>query len=1045
MSFFFFPRSRGIKIVCLACTLLWLRTAAQDNNIVVHGTVRSDTASLQGVTVFLKTSGGKATATDQQGHYQIKVPANGTLVFSFVGFKKQEIDIKGDNVINVTLKSEHNTMDEVAVVAYGTQKRSSMVSAITTVNPKELKGPTSNLTTMLAGTVAGVIAFQRSGEPGADNANFFIRGITTFGTGNVNPLILIDGMESSVTDMARLQPDDIAGFSILKDATAASLYGARGANGVILVTTKTGEAGKTKFGFRGENSLSSNTRSFRFADNITYMNLANEAVTTRAPSLPTPYSQEKIDNTAAHADPYLYPSNNWIKQLIKDYTDNQRFDLNITGGSKNAHYYVSGTYNIDNGVLKVDKRNNFNSNIRLRNYEIRSNVTLDFTPTTQAIIRTSGQFDDYNGPIGGGGHIFHNALMANPVMFPAVYPASYAPNLLHPLFGNAILSGTSLYDNPYADMVSGYGQFQNSTLIAQLELKQDLRFLIPGLTARLMTYTNRYSHYDVSRGYHPFYYAYSVVPNTKTGQLAPLNSNGTEYLGYSEGAKNVTSTNYLEIAANYNHDLGNRQTVSGMLIGTLYGRQEGNSGSLAGSLAHRNEGVSGRFTYGYDNRYLAEFNFGYNGSERFAQNHRFGFFPSFGVAYNISNEAFFEPLTKVLSRLKLRATYGLVGNDQIGDANQRFFYLSDINLNDAGKTQYFGTNFGFSQPGITVNRYPNADVTWEKSYKTNIGFEAQLFHLLNVDVNFYTERRKNILMERSTIPNTMGLSNTPLANTGEASGKGMEAQVNLQKTLSKAFWVAMRGTFTYATSKMLVNEEPNYPEAYRSHVGHPLSQQWGLIAERLFVDDKEVANSPVQNFGEVRGGDIKYRDVNKDGQIDGAGDQVPIGLPTTPEITYGFGFTLGWKNFELSTFWEGNARTSFFINANDIQPFALNTSTGQQNGLLKVIADDHWSEARQNLYAFWPRLSSQVITNNQWTSTWWMHDGAFVRLKSVELAYNFNSAFLHRYRISNARLYFNGLNLLAISRFKLWDPEMGGEGLGYPVQRVYNTGLLLSF
>ncbi len=1035
-------------ILCLLLTLSWLYGTAQDNTILVHGTVRNDSSNLAGVTIALKTNPTKSTSTDEKGIYSLRVPANGTLVFSFVGYKKQEIDINGNPVLNVTLKAEGNSMDEVAVVAYGTQKKSSMVSAITTVDPKELKGPTSNLTTMLAGNVAGLIGFQRSGEPGRDNASFFIRGITTFGTGNVNPLILIDGMEVQPTDLARLQPDDIAGFSILKDATAASLYGARGANGVILVTTKTGTEGKTKFYVRGENSVSSNTRNFKLADNITYMTLNNEAVGTRDPSLALPYSDQKIAMTKSHADPYLYPSNDWIHQLIKNNTDNQRYNMSISGGTSKVTYYVSGTYNIDNGVLKVDRLNNFNSNIRLANYEIRSDVSLQLTPTTQAVVRTSGQFDGYQGPVGGGAQIFNNALLANPVAFASIYPKNFAPLLNHPLFGSAFSNGT-LYDNPYADMVSGYQQYNNSTMVAQLELKQDLRFILPGLNARMMTYTNRYSYWDVTRGYHPFYYSYSVLPGQKQGTLTSLNADGTEYLNYAQSDRTVQTTNYLEVATSYNHNFAVRHSVSGMLIGILYNSQSGGSGSLDSSLAHRNEGVSGRFTYGYDSRYMMEFNFGYNGSERFAENHRFGFFPSIGIGYNISNEDFFVPLKNVFTRLKFRATYGLVGNDQIGDANDRFFYLSNVNPNDPSRAQYFGTNYGNTYNGVTVGRDADPNVTWEKSYKTNVGFEGRLFDLLNVDVNFYKEKRDNILMTRANLPSTMGLSYQPLANAGKASSKGLEVEANFQKTFTKNVWMAFRGTFTYATNKLLVNEDPKYPEPYANKVGHPLDQQWGLIAERLFVDDAEVQNSPSQPWGQVRGGDIKYHDVNHDGQIAGEGDQVPIGLPTTPEITYGFGFTLGYKHWEFSTFWEGNARTSLFISPGSIQPYkvATNSANGlvNENGLLDVIAKSHWSESNQNLYAFWPRLSTVDETNNEWTSTWWMHNGSFMRLKTVELAYNFSPAWLKTVKLSSARFYCNGLNLFSISAFKLWDPEMGGNGLGYPVQRVFNTGLQLTF
>ncbi|MFL5744413.1 MAG: SusC/RagA family TonB-linked outer membrane protein [Niastella sp.] len=1030
------------------------------NEIIVRGTIRTDSATLEGATISLKSDPTRAVTSDQNGRYLVKAPANGTLIITSVGYKEEEIDIKGESVINVKLKSANNSLEEVAVVAYGTQKKTTMVGAVTTINPKELKGPVSNLTTMLAGRLSGVISYQRSGEPGKDNASFFIRGITTFGTGKVDPLILIDGIESSSTDLARLQPDDISGFSILKDATASSLYGARGANGVVLVTTKSGADGRTRFNIRAENSLSSNTRNYRFADNVSYMKLANEAVSTRNALENVPYSQSKIDHTAAGDDPYLYPSNNWLKRLIKDYTNNQRFDMNVSGGNKLAQYYIAGTYNIDNGVLKVDKINNFNSNIKLKSYSIRSNVTFNFTPTTQAIVRTYGQFNDYKGPVGGGDTIFKQAVWANPVKFAPVYPAGYAPGLTHPLFGNAFRSdvinpfpgnGSNLYNNPYANMMSGYQQYNSSTLQAQLELKQDLAFITPGLAARLMAYTQRYSYFDVTRQYTPFYYQLSYDLQTKVPRLTPLNTNGTEYLNYSEGPKTVNTTSYLEAAVNYNRQIGQKHNVSGMLITLFRNYLAANAGSLQLSLPHRNHGVSGRFTYAYDNRYMAEFNFGYNGSERFAQNHRFGFFPSVGLAWNVSNEKFFEPLS-FISKLKLRATYGLVGNDQIGADWERFFYLSDVNMNNGNRSYGFGEMYNNTSNGISVNRYENYDITWERSYKTNVGIELGLWNSLNILVDVYRERRSNILMTRGTIPSMMGLSAPIQANVGEAEGKGVDLSADYTYNLGKHTWLQARGTFTYATSKLLVNEEPAYPEAYRRRVGQPLSQTYGFIAERLFIDDYEVNNAPVQNFGQdnlaengkyrVRGGDIKYRDVNHDGQITDA-DMVPIGLPTTPEITYGFGLSFGYKKWDVSCYFQGSARSSFMIESYKMAPFVLDG--GGQHGLLAAIADDYWGENNRNPYAFWPRLSNYYAANNIQTSTWWMRRGDFLRMKTAEVGYTFPKSLLSKLHFSNTRIYANAFNLFVISRFNMWDPEMGGNGLGYPVQRVYNVGVNLGF
>jgi TonB-linked SusC/RagA family outer membrane protein len=1050
-----------LRIKCLLIMILFAFSATgvlAQTNTVITGKV-TDTAGigLPGVSVLLKgTKNGATTATN--GNYSISVPeGKGVLVFSFVGYKRIEVDIAGRKSVNTSMSEDNGALNEVVVVAYGQQKKESMVSSITTINPKELKGPTSNLTTMLAGRLSGVVAYQRSGEPGADNASFFIRGITSFGSGKIDPLIMIDGMESTPNALARIQPDDIAGFSVLKDAAAAALYGARGANGVVLVTTKSGVDGTTKFGVRFENSLSTNTQNFKLADNITYMNLANEAVLTRNPIGILPYSQTKIDRTAAGTNPYLYPSNNWIDMLIKDHTMNQRFNMNLTGGGKVAQYYIAGTFNQDNGVLKAESGNNFDNNVNLKSYEVRSNVNVRLTPTTEGIVRTSGAFDDYNGPVGGydangnringGARVFASALSSNPVLFPATYPASALSTVGHPLFGNATLSNELPgYVNPYAQMVSGFQQYNTSTLNVQLEVKQDFKFVTPGLTARLMAYTQRYSYFDLARAYNPFYYSASPTSaDGKSYNLSLLNeATATEYLNYQEGGKVQNTTTYMEAAVNYNRTFKEKHAISGLLVTILRNYLTANAGDLQSSLPFRNQGLSGRFTYGYDNRYILEANFGYNGSERFAENHRFGFFPSVGVAWNVSNEKFMEPVKNVVSKLKFRATYGLVGNDQIGRDADRFFYLSNVNLNDQNRRSWFGTNYGYIKPGVSISRYANEDITWEKVKSTNIGMDLGLFNnAANLIVDVYHSNRSSMLLPRSTIPTTMGLATGISANVGEAEGQGVDVSFDYNKTFGK-MWLQGRGTFTYATTKVLVNEEPDYDQnlAYLSKVGNPLSQVYGLIAERLFVDDTEAKNSPYQNFGEVRGGDIKYRDVNGDGQITSL-DVVPLGLPTTPEIIYGFGMSAGYHNFDVSGFFQGSARSSFWIDPGKITPFAFNG--GAQNGLLEVIANDHWSEDNRNVRAFWPRLDQNVSSNNTQTSNWWMRNGAFLRLKSVEVGYNITDKFLKKYGLTSVRVYANGTNLFVKSSFKLWDPEQGSNGLGYPIQKVFNFGLNVQF
>ncbi|QEC54272.1 TonB-dependent receptor [Anseongella ginsenosidimutans] len=1004
----------------------------------IKGTVRDSTGALPGVMIAVKGQPGVGTVSDMNGRFILDIPDGDIiLVFSMVGYQSLEMAVGNQTEINVVLKQDVTALEDVVVVAFGKQKKQDVVGAVSSITPSELKIPASNLTTALAGRISGVIAYQRSGEPGADNADFFIRGVTTFGY-KKDPLILIDGIEVSSTDLARLQTDDIANFSIMKDATATSLYGARGANGVILITTKEGKEGKMNISLRAENSVSMATRNIALADPITYMNLANEAVLTRNPGGNLPYPQSKIDNTIAGENPYVYPAVNWYDELFNDYTVNQRFNLNASGGGKVARYYLAGTFNQDNGNLKVDRKFDFNSNIDLKTYSLRSNVNINLTPTTEAVVRLSGNFDDYNGPINGGADMYWQAMHANPVLFPAYFmPDEANSHIKHVAFGN---SGDASYINPYANLLRGYKDYSSSKMDGQFEVKQNLGFLAEGLSMRALFNTSRYSYFDVSRAYVPFYYAIgSYDRRIDSYTLTSLNEDtGTEYLDYSEGQKDVRSSVYLEAALNYNNTFKEKHNVSSMLVFIARNSLVGNAGDLQSSLPFRNSGVSGRFTYSYDNRYYGEFNFGYNGSERFYKTNRFGFFPSAGIAWNLSNESFWEPLLPVISKLKLRATYGLVGNDAIGSDQDRFFYLSNVDMNATGYGAYFGRDYTYYRSGVTVSRYSNRDITWEKARKTNIGFEISLFDKVNIDADYFSEDRSNILMTREFIPASMGLSAPIRANVGEATGHGIDASIDYTEFINNNFWIKGRANFTYATSEFQVFEEPDYPYDYLSQVGKPLSQTWGYIAERLFVDDEEAKNSPRQPFGAYGGGDIKYHDVNSDGQISEL-DRVPIGHPTTPEIVYGFGLSTGFKRFDFSFFFQGSARSSFWIDPVATSPFVGETQ------LLKVYADNYWSEEQKNVYALWPRLSSTQNANNTQVSTWFMRNGSFLRLKSLEIGYTLPQQVLDKVRLSNARIYLNGLNLFSISSFKLWDVEMGGNGLGYPLQRTFNIGALVSF
>ena len=1013
--------------------------------------IDKDGVPLPGATItVLGTTRG--VITDNDGSFTIDASPSDKLVFSFIGMESQIIDVDNKTTISITLLEKTEELADVTIVAFAKQKKESVLASIETVRPEDLRVPASNLTTALAGRMSGVISYQRSGEPGQDNAQFFIRGVTTFGY-KQDPLILIDGIELSSTDLSRLHPDDIASFSIMKDATATALYGARGANGVIYVTTKEGKEGKAKVSVRFENSWSQATQDIDFADPITYMQMHNEAVRTRDPLGFLPYSQSKIDNTIAGKNKNVYPQTNWQDELLRNSTTNQRLNLNMSGGGKVARYYIAGGVTKDNGILNVDNANDFSSNINLKRYLIRSNININVTSSTEAVVRVHGTFDDYRGPLEGGKEMYEAIMRSNPVLFPAVYdPDAKHMGTQHTLFGNY---GNANYINPYAELVKGYKEYSQSLMLAQFEVKQDLAAITEGLRFRILGNTTRNAYFDVQRSYNPFYYNVSSYdPRTDVYKLAVLNSNeGRTSLDYQEGAKSVSSTFYSESALTYDTEINEKHGISGLLVGIMRQSLSGNEGTLQASLPSRNLGLSGRFTYSYDSRYFGEFNFGYNGTERFSEKERFGFFPSAGLAWFVSNESFFSNIKQTISKLKLKATYGLVGNDQIGSSDDRFFYLSNVNLNNVDKGYRWGTDRFYTVNGVSISRYANDQITWETAKKANLGVELSLWEKIDIVADLFSEYRTNILMDRLAF-STFGLQADTKANVGEASSRGIDVSVDYSENFKNGIWVTARGNFTYARGQFEKVEEADYSATpWLSRVGQPITQQWGYIAERLFVDDMDVMNSPTQTFGGniVRGGDIKYRDINGDDKITSL-DQVPIGHPTTPEIIYGFGVSSGYKGFDVSMFFQGSAQSSFWIDANATAPFINHSWQGdpfadyqKNNALLQAYADSYWSETNRDIYALWPRLSDSSEPNNTARSTWFMQDGSFLRLKSVEIGYSLPKSIYDRLGLEQARFYVSGTNLLMFSKFKLWDAEMGGNGLGYPVQRVVNLGVQVSF
>jgi TonB-linked SusC/RagA family outer membrane protein len=1041
-----------IIALCVAVSLFSMNTVARSSNssavdvqsvqqnrrpisgVVVDG----NNDPLPGVTVMVPSRQG-GVITDVDGAYTIEAATGEELRFQFLGMKTVTIEVGSGTIYNVQLLEDVEMLDEVTVTAFATQKKESVVSSIETISPSELKVPSSNLTTALAGRLAGVISYQRSGEPGADNAQFFVRGVTTFGYAS-SPLILLDGFEVDANALARVDPDNIASFSVLKDATSAALYGSKGANGVIMVTTKKGQAGAPKISFRVEGRLSTPTKVQKTVDGITYMNLYNQAQFNDNPLLEPYYNAQKIQNTMEGLNEYAYPNINWYDEMFNSNAFNQYYNFNVSGGGSVVRYYLAVSYNKEEGILKNNRLNNFKNNIDIDRFNILANITMDLTPTTVFDINMNSIFENYTGPLDNTDDVFKSVMNSNPVEFPKFYlPDEDHAYVKHTLFGS---DATGSMMNPFAQMVRGYKDGSTGRITSQFSLDQNLDALTEGLMARGKVSIKSDSYHESKRSYTPYLYNIKNYDAFNDTYVLQEVRRGTDALGDPEQWRDGVFRLYLEGGLTYARRFAGVHDVSGLLI---YTQEEikntsGNPGSIQRTLPQRLQGMRARFNYGFDDRYLAEMSLTYTGSEKFASDHRWGIFPAMGVGYILSNESYWEPLQDVMPMFKLKYSLGMVGNDQIAGPEDRFFFLSDI---DPGSWGYrWGRNFNSSYGGFNINRYANPQITWEIAVKQNVGFEMDLFknRALKVIVEYFTENREQIYQARANLPETMGLTSNVYGNVGEVKSAGWDGSIDLNHSFNKDLWLSGRFNFTYAHNEIIENEEPEYRWSYLSNIGWPINTWKGYIAERLFIDEADVANSPRQELGGiVRAGDIKYKDINGDGRVN-SDDQVHIGYPIVPEITYGFGLSGGYKNFDLSFFMQGQDRVSFFINPNNIAPFV------EQRNAMQYIADDHWNPNNPVAKAFWPRLSASYNDNNNVSnSTWWIRNGRFLRMKNAELGYTLPKNFFPSTGIESLRLYLAGQNLFNLSDFKLWDPEMGGEGFNYPLQKVYSVGLTVSF
>lgn len=980
----------------------------------VMGSVKDHSGEpLIGMTVFVKERPNIGTATDINGNYLIDVLPDDVLEFSYVGYKTQDVAVAGRGLLDVVLEQNDALLDAVEVVGYGVQKKISVIGSQQSIQVDELKVPAANLTQGLAGRVAGLVSVQRTSEPGFDDADIYIRGISTLTASMSAPLTLVDGVPRS---FANVDPEDIESFSILKDASATAVYGVRGANGVIIINTKSGLKGRPKFTVRYTEGITTPTKITDFVDGATYMEMSNEASTTRGGG--TLYSREVIEKTRTHADPYLYPNVDWMDEILRDYSHNRSANVNVSGGSDKAVYYIGLAYYDEDGMYKDTKLADYNSNTYYRRYNVTTNLTLNPFRTTEIKLGIQGYLANANYPASSQATIFESAYFTQPTYIAPMYPDGKL----------GAFSGGGL--NPVAELgATGYANQWRSQVYSNLRVTQQL---CKGLSITGMFSFDTYN-YTSNR--------FTKSPNTYHATGRDANGNliyeqtrqGTENLAYSLSAKG-DRTIYLEAALNYKNTFG-RHDVSGMLLFNQSDEINTKATNVEEALPYRFRGLAGRFTYGFDDRYFAEFNFGYNGSENFAPKNRYGFFPSMGLGWVISNESFFEPLTGVIQYLKVRGTWGQVGNSQI--SGRRFAYLATVT--DSSSTSYtFGKNMDQNFGTTAINEYA-VDVTWEVADKTDIGVDMRLLNnKLNFQFDYFKESREGIYLRRSSIPAYVGMINNPYGNIGRVENKGVEFSINYANSWGD--WsLSLMGNYSFNRNKVLEDDSTAaYP--WQSTIGNKVGQRFGLVALGLFESYEEIAASPMQT-GDTRPGDIKYKDVNGDGKIDEY-DKVPIGWGSVPEIMYGFGFSVGWKNLSLTAMFQGAAHVDAMLSGEGVLPFSQGSSRGN---LLSNITD-RWTEQNPSQDVFYPRLSIGNINMNYETSTWWLKNTDYLRLKNIELSYRLPDRWMKRIHLDNARVFIQGVNLLTFSSFKIWDVELGdGRGARYPNIASVSLGVNFNF
>ena len=989
--------------------------------------------------------------TNMDGLYEIFVTKKSVVLkFTYIGFKTSEIRTNAStNIYDVTLEEQVNELEETVIVGYGTQRKISNIGAQSSMKMEDIKTPSASLTTTLAGRLAGVVAVQRTGEPGKDAADIWIRGISTPNTSS--PLVLVDGVERSFND---IDPEDIESLTTLKDASATAVYGVRGANGVILIKTKPGKVGKPTVSADYYESFTRFTKMVDLADGITYMNAANEAM--RNDGIATKYTEDQIRNTIAGKDPYLYPNVDWLKEIFNDWGHNRRVNVNVRGGSEKVAYYASVSYFNETGMTVTDKNiDTYDSKMKYSRYNFTTNLNIDVTPTTKVEIGAQGYLGEGNYPAISSADLYNAAMSISPVEYPKMFFVN----------GEAFVPGTSTnnnFNNPYSQATRrGYDNLTKNQIYSNLRVTQDLDMLTKGLKLTAMYAFDVYNeiHVHQDRAESTYNFLDTSVPYDMNGQpILQRIYEGSNVLSYKQETSGNKKT-YLEASLNYDRTFNDDHRVSALFLFNQQSKLLYPKGTLEDAIPYRMMGIAGRATYSWKDRYFAEFNIGYNGAENFSPKHRFGTFPAFGVGWVVSNEKFWQPLSKAVSFLKIRYTDGKVGNSEVSD--RRFMYLDQMKEN--GDYGYkFGPN-GTKWSGYeTVNMA--VDLIWEESRKQDLGIDLKLFNDdLSIVFDLFKERRENILLKREhSIPSFLGYNTSaPYGNIGIIENKGFDGTIEYNKRINKDWVIALRGNVTFNKDKWIQGELPEQKYEWMNQYGRNINGAKGYVAEGLFtqaeIDDmarweslsaanKAITPKPfASQFGTVKAGDIKYKDLNNDGQID-AYDQTYISRGDVPTTVYGFGFTVGWKDLSVGMMFQGVAGAERVLNGSSVNPF----NGGGGSGNLYSNIDDRWTEENPDQNAFYPRLSYGSETtsniNNFQKSTWWVRNMNFLRLKTLQISYNLPKPWVNKVHLKNAAVYVMGTNLFTLSRFKLWDPELNTDnGASYPNTTSYSVGINFTF